>query len=83
MKGYLTGQDLPFLLEQASGVLINVIQIKGIIDTVDETIYRESHGAFQNPEVLNAAVKATIRSVGGGGQWLILRLNLNLKIYKT
>ena len=68
LKGYLTGQDLPFLLEQASGVMINVIQIKGIVDTVDDTIYRESHGALQNPEVINAAVKAAVRSAGGGGE---------------
>jgi len=66
LKGYLTGQDLPFLLDQASGVFLNVIQIKGIIDTVDDTIFKESHGALQNPEVLNAAVNAAVRSAGGG-----------------
>ena len=46
------GADRPFLQEQASEVLINVIQIKGIVETVDETIHKECGGAAENPEVL-------------------------------
>lgn len=65
LKSYLMGVDRPFLQEQASGVLINVIQIKGIVETVDETIHKECGGATENPEVLNAAVNAAVRSLGG------------------
>ena len=65
LKTYLMGADRPFLQEQASGVLINVIQIKGIVETVDETIHKECGGATENPEVLNAAVNAAVRSLGG------------------
>jgi hypothetical protein len=52
LKTYLLGTERPFLQEQASGVLINVIQIKGIVETVDETIHKECGGATENPEVL-------------------------------
>lgn len=65
LKTYLMGPDRPFLQEQASGVLINVIQIKGIVETVDETIHKECGDATENPEVLNAAVNAAVRSLGG------------------
>ena len=52
LKSYLMGDDRPFLQEQASGVLINVIQIQGIVDTIDETVHKEFGGALENPEVV-------------------------------
>ena len=65
LKSYLMGDERPFLQEQASGVLINVIQIQGIVDTIDETVHKEFGGALENPEVVQAAVNAAVRSMEG------------------
>ena len=46
-------------------MLINILQIKGIVETFDDTVYKESHNALQNTDVHNAAVRAAVKSLGG------------------
>jgi hypothetical protein len=34
------------------------------METIEDTVYNESHNAMENPEVHGAAVRATVKSLG-------------------
>lgn len=65
LKDYVLGSERPFLTGQGADVLKAVLLIKVVEDTVIETVVKECQGAMENPEVLNAAVRAALNSIEG------------------
>jgi hypothetical protein len=42
LANYVSGEEQPFLMAQAADVLLNVLELPGIVSTVDETLIREA-----------------------------------------
>jgi hypothetical protein len=60
------GDSRPGLTKQGEDILINILQINGVVTSSVDNIVREAHNALENPAMVRVAVNAAINSLNGG-----------------
>ncbi|CDW73020.1 UNKNOWN [Stylonychia lemnae] len=63
LKNYVLIDSRDELTVQASDVLLNVLQIQGVVNTVVENVIRETGNALENKVVIDAAVQAALKNL--------------------
>jgi hypothetical protein len=59
----LSAETQPVLEKQGAHILINVLQIQGVVNSTVDQLVKESHSALDNPALLQVAVRSALNNI--------------------